>query len=150
MPIPPMPPLPALPHVPIDRYGSGDPLTGLSAVDRSIFRRHRPSMMLVGPASATEALLLQLEPSFADPLTLWQPGAELALPSAGGTLLLRKVSALTAAQQSTLLDWFDRDQRRTQVISTASQSLLPLLERGLFSDVLYYRLNPLYVELPEA
>jgi len=125
-------------------------MTGLPAVDRSIFRHHRPSMLLVGAVSATEALLLQLEPSFADPLTLWQPGSELAFPSAGGTLLLRRVSALTAAQQSTLLAWLDRDQRRTQVISTAPESLLPLLERGLFSDVLYYRLNPLYVELPEG
>jgi hypothetical protein len=150
MPIPQMPPLPTLPHIPIDRYGSGDPLTGLSAVDRSIFRRHRPSMLLVGPVSATEALLLQLEASFADPLTLWQPGSELTLPSAGGTLILRKVSALSTAQQVTLLAWLDRDQRRTQVVSTAPESLLPLLERGLFSDVLYYRLNPLYIELPKG
>jgi len=138
-------------HVPSDRYGSGDAIgLGLSSIDRSIFRRHRPSMLIVGPVSATEAMLLRLEPSFADPLTLWQPGFDLTLPSAGGTLLLRRVSNLTAAQQSALLDWFDRDQQRTQVISTATQSLLPLVEQGLFSDILYYRLNPLYVEVPEG
>ncbi len=81
-------------------------------------------------------------------MTFWQPGADLALPS-GGTLLLRKVSNLTAAEQSTLLDWLNCDGQRTQVISTSPQALVPLVEQGLFSDVLYYRLNPFYVELPE-
>src|SRR5712692_7838588 len=97
-------PIRALPHVPSDRSGSDDATTGLPAAERSILQQHRLSMLIVGPPPSTEALLLHLEPSFADPMTFWQPGADLALPS-GGTLLLRKVSSLTAAEQSTLLDW---------------------------------------------
>jgi transcriptional regulator of acetoin/glycerol metabolism len=57
---------------------------------------------------------------------------------------------LSSTEQSALLDWLDRDRRGTQVISTSPQSLVPLVEQGRFSDVLYYRLNLVYIELPDA
>jgi transcriptional regulator of acetoin/glycerol metabolism len=122
---------------------------GFSASDCSFALRHRRSTLIVGPVSATEAVLLTLGPSLTGPVTRWQPGADLVLP-AGGTLVLRNVSELTSTEQSALRDWLEQDHRRTQVISTAAQSVVPLVERGLFSDVLYYRLNLVYIELPDA
>jgi hypothetical protein len=140
----------AVPHIPYDRDEPGDAAAGFSAAERRILIRHRPSALIVGPVSATEAVLLTLEPSLVDPLTFWQPGADLAFPSPGGTLILRNVSNLTSNEQSALLGWLDRDRRGTQIISTSPQPLMPLLEKGLFSDVLYYRLNLVYIELPDA
>jgi hypothetical protein len=52
----------AVPHIPRDRDESRDTPAGLSAAERSILLRHRPSTLIVGPASATEAVLLTLEP----------------------------------------------------------------------------------------
>ena len=93
-------------------------------------------------------MLLALQPGFAHPVTVRQAGTLLALPSAGGTLVLRNVSDLTATEQYALFRWIDRDRDRTQVISTSTRPLMPLLEQGVFSDSLYYQLNTMYLELP--
>jgi hypothetical protein len=122
---------------------------GFSASDCSLVLRQRRSTLIVGPVSATEAALRTLGSSLTGPVTCWQSGANLVLPS-GGTLVLRNVSDLTSTEQSALRDWLEQDHRRTHVIATASQSVVPLVERGLFSDVLYYRLNLVYIELPAA
>jgi hypothetical protein len=120
----------------------------LPAAELCVLREHRPHVMLVGSVSSTESVLLDLQPAFAAPVTFWQPGSRLALPSAGGTLVLRNVNGLTPTEQSALFDWLDRDRHLTQVISTSTRSLMPLLEQGVFSDALYYRLNTVYFELP--
>jgi hypothetical protein len=122
---------------------------GFSASDCSLVLRQRRSTLIVGPVSATEAALRTLGSSLTGPVTCWQSGANLVLPS-GGTLVLRNVSDLTSTEQSALRDWLEQDHRRTHVIATASRSVVPLVERGLFSDVLYYRLNLVYIELPAA
>ena len=44
--------------------------------------------------------------------------------------------------------WLDDAVGTVQVIATTSEPLFPLVERGAFLDVLYYRLNILRVEVP--
>jgi transcriptional regulator of acetoin/glycerol metabolism len=48
-----------------------------------------------------------------------------------------------------LFEWLDSTSSGTQVVSTASAPLLPLVEAGAFDDALYYRLNTVYVDLSE-
>ena len=120
----------------------------LPATDLRVLQQYRPNLMIVGSVSSTESELLALLPTFADPVTVWQPGTPLALPSAGGTLILRNVSNLAPSEQSALFGWLDCDRHRAQVISTSTRPLMPLLEQGEFFDGLYYRLNVVCLELP--
>lgn len=140
----------ALPRLPLMAGNGRLPLaeSRLPATERTILARHRANALLVGTIPSTEAVLLALEPLLMDPLTLWDPAGPLALPERGGTLVLRNVGRLSPVAQAALVDWFNRDALQTQVISTSPCPIYPLVERGRFSDVLYYRLNTVYVELP--
>ena len=73
------------------------------------------------------------------------PLSRLSLPR--GTLVLRDVDALDADGQVWLFDWLESASAERQIVSTASASLLPLVNRGLFDSGLYYRLNTVYVTL---
>jgi len=137
----------------VSRMGADAPLL-LAALrvpqtERRILVEHRANALVVGSAPSTEAVLLALEPLLLDPLTLWQPASPLTLPERGGTLVMRNVGQLSATAQATLVEWFGRDTFDTQVISTSPVPLYPLVEQGRFSDTLYYRLNTVYVELPD-
>lgn len=83
------------------------------------------------------------------PIATWRPGEPLTLPdvSTVPTLILSDVDRLTGSDQVRLLTWLDRAAGRTQVICTATRSLLPLLEAGSFVSALYYRLNTVCVDL---
>jgi transcriptional regulator of acetoin/glycerol metabolism len=79
-------------------------------------------------------------------------GGRLQLPPVSPQptmLVVHDVDALTAAEQRTLLDWLEAASTRTQVVSTASVPLLPLVQAHAFNDTLYYRLNTIYVDLSE-
>src|SRR5215470_1488350 len=137
----------------LSRMGADAPLL-LAALrvpqtERRILVEHRANALLVGGLPSTEAVLLALEPLLLDPLTLWQPSSPLTLPERGGTLVMRNVGQLSAAAQAVLVEWFSRDKFETQVISTSPMPIYPLVEQGRFSDALYYRLNTVYVELPD-
>jgi hypothetical protein len=75
----------------------------------------------------------------------------LLLPSAsrGGTAVIRNVDTLSAGEQKTLLEWLESATTRTQVITTATAALTPLVEAGAFDETLYYRLNTVYIDLSE-
>ena len=64
--------------------------------------------------------------------------------------MLRNVGRLSLAEQSALVDWFNRDSYQTQVISTSPNPIYPLIDRGRFSEALYYRLNTVYLELKDG
>jgi transcriptional regulator of acetoin/glycerol metabolism len=46
-----------------------------------------------------------------------------------------------------LNQWVREASGQVWVVSTAVQSLLPLVEAGDFNDELYYRLNPVMIDL---
>jgi transcriptional regulator of aromatic amino acid metabolism len=49
-----------------------------------------------------------------------------------------------------LYNWLDEAAGRTQVVCTTPERLLPRVQAGAFMAALYYRLNVLYVEVPET
>jgi hypothetical protein len=80
------------------------------------------------------------------PVTKWEPGQPLVLPSAG-TLILHEVGSLTHEDQLRLLSWMERNAGRTRVICTSSASLFAQVEAGRFIDTLYYRLNVVSLDI---
>lgn len=110
----------------------------------------RVNMLFVGVDDAVWHLLAGTL-SLVEPVVFWRPGGAMHLPenAAVRTLVIRDVGAMTGAEQVRLLDWLDRAVGRTQVVSTSSVPLLPLVEEGHFINALYYRLNTVCVDLNE-
>ncbi len=107
-----------------------------------ILRAHRLNVILEGPATATNAVLCLLRPHIREPIRWRQPHRALKLPSGEtAVLILRNVTALSADDQTRLLEWIVRTGSQTQIVSTTDRSLFALVTRGLFDEALYYRLN---------
>ena len=103
-------------------------------------RRH--NVLLEGSDESTESVLLFLAPYLCRPVVWKPPHAPVVLPSGGcGALVLQDVGALSRPEQSELFRWLENSIDRKQVVSTTVQPLFPLVERGLFDEALYYRLN---------
>jgi transcriptional regulator of acetoin/glycerol metabolism len=83
------------------------------------------------------------------PITRWQPGEPLVLPSSAstGTLILHDVGLLPHDDQLRLLTWLEHSAGRTRVVCTTSASLYDHVEAGAFNETLYYRLNILLVDV---
>jgi DNA-binding NtrC family response regulator len=58
-----------------------------------------------------------------------------------GTIILKEVANLTPGEQALVLKLLTERNQTLQVVSTSSEALFPLVERGIFDDALYYRLN---------
>jgi DNA-binding NtrC family response regulator len=75
-------------------------------------------------------------------------GHDFSLPCiSAGTLILEQVASCSTSQQQMLLEWLETAARQVQVIATAEPDLFGLVERGSFSDRLYYRLNTVHLDL---
>ena len=101
----------------------------------------RPNLLIEGPESTTDAVLVALTPHLRQPLWTWCAGVQ------NGTLIVRRVNQLDGGQQKELLEWLEVATGRVQVIATSSEPLFPLVKRGTFLDVLYYQLNVVRVEV---
>lgn len=107
---------------------------------------NRPNALLCGPPSTIDAALAALEPYFPQPVVRWSADNFRSLPCrARGTVILEHAEAYEQEQQRALLKWLD--EARVQVVSTTDRPLVDLVERGLFLDHLYYRLNTVYLDL---
>jgi sigma-54-interacting transcriptional regulator len=105
----------------------------------------RPNALLEGPPEATDAILGEAMEWLAEPHATWS-GAPLS-NDRPATLVVRSVSALDGDQQRALLAWLDAPGDRIQVISTTTDPLYPLVDRGAFLPNLYYRLNVLLLDV---
>ena len=106
--------------------------------------------LLVGPDNLVENMVSLVVPDLQPTATIRRQNEELLLPTASTrirTAVIRDVDGLTPVEQRRLLDWLGSTPNHTQVVSTTSVPLLPLVETGLFDDTLYYRLNTTYVDL---
>ena len=112
-------------------------------------RTANTNLLLTGPENITSTLVDALFPFLREPVIALRPGEPLVLaPTAEiGTLILHDVWRLALADQFRLLNWQDRATRRTQVISTTSTPLLPVVNAGGFLGELYYRLNTVSLEV---
>jgi hypothetical protein len=109
----------------------------------------RVNLLLIAPDGVVRYVLESLLLNLREPTSKWTPGNPLVLPSSGqlGTLILHDVGALPPKEQLDLLDWLERADGRTQVVSTSSTALLPRVQCGAFIDTLYYRLNTVCVDV---
>ena len=109
----------------------------------------RVTPLLSDLEGAIEIVLDRLLPDLSEPIVSWCPGNRLVLPpvAQAKTLILHDVGSLVFEDQTRLLDWLERADGRTQVVSTCATSLLPLVHTGMFNATLYYRLNTVCVDL---
>ena len=113
--------------------------------DLQIVGRKRTNVLLLGSPGDTGIVLemLGLGMERREPILTWRPGQPLELPSPGGvvTLIFHDVDKLTPSDQLVVLDWLDHTAGRIRIVSTTRQPLWPRVQTGVFSEVLYYRLN---------
>ena len=117
--------------------------------DLDLARRLKANLLVVG----TERLVLSLVSSLVADVTsdfmIQCRDGLLELPrtpSQSGMVVLRDVDALKREAQFRFLDWMN-SAKRIQVVSTASEPLLGLVEARGFDATLYYRLNTVYIDL---
>ena len=124
---------------------------------RMTARLPRVNLLVVGPDHAVEEMLASVRTeqtgvSGDGPgVTIWRPGKPFVLPQAESIsmMILRDVDTLVHADQHKLVDWLGQASGRVQVVSTASASLMPLVDAGVFLQTLYYRLNTVYLDLSD-
>ena len=117
--------------------------------DLQIVGTQRANLLLVGTGGTIRNVLEMLWLQLQEPILSWHPGQRLELPSPGraATLILHDVSELTSDDQLRVVRWLDRAGGRIRIISTSAVALWPRVEAGTFNDVLYYRLNTVYVDV---
>lgn len=112
---------------------------------------NRLCVLVTGPPVATGAFLdkhgIEL-PLRVLHVTCDQPAAPWKWEIAG-TVVLHDVDRLGLRWQRELFAWLDAEAGRTQVVSTTSLSLLPLIAAGDFLEPLFYRLNTVHITLPD-
>jgi hypothetical protein len=125
-------------------------------IDLELARNSEVNVLIVGPEPGAEELVRRLLPRTAgeveNRITVRCHDGLLPLPSSLGelaTLVIRDVDALSSGEQYRLLQWLDAVSDRGPIVSTAGAPLLPLVEAGMFSEALFYRLNTIYIDLFE-
>ena len=111
------------------------------------------NVLLEGSPSEIEGTLAALKPHLREPVCEFRPADGASVPQPHeGTLILLDVARLDAAQQETLLRWFEGFNGRVpvRVVSTSSESLFSFVGPGGFLSELYYRLNALLIKLPDS
>jgi hypothetical protein len=119
-----------------------------SAHDWRAVHQHHVNVLLEGRGTAIEPVVRGLLPHLRQPVASMRSGPALSLPTVKiATLILDKVDTLTMQEQTQLLEWLNAASSRPQLISTSPQPLFPRVERGLFKDALYYRLNVIRMKI---
>ena len=127
------------------RRGGGPP-----ASDARIARLTRVNLFVVGADDLVAQLVSSLWPYLEPPLVVRRRGEPLSRAPTSrpvGTIVVYDVDTLTHDEQQVLNLWVGAGNGHCRVVSTASTSLLPMVEAGLFDDALYYRLNVVTIDL---
>ena len=112
---------------------------------------HHVNVLLEGPEIAIGAVVQRLLPHLRKPVVSIQPRAAFSLPTMEiGTVILKEVATLTMQEQTLLLEWLNTASPRPQLISTSRQPLFPRVERRLFAEALYYRLNVIRMQVDSS
>jgi hypothetical protein len=110
--------------------------------------RRSPNLLLIGPDTATRPYLDRL---MASPSVRACDSAAPHLPrETVQDLVVRDVERLTPDGQEQLVDWLNGPGFHTRIVATSGKSLYPMVERGEFSDALYYRINMIILRLDDA
>jgi hypothetical protein len=106
----------------------------------------RPNVMLVGAPAAASRIVGTLGTDLRERIVEGRAAEPEAWPRDGASIVLRDIERLDLAQQQHLIEWLNRQSRRTHLITVVGRSLYPDVKRGKFLDTLFYRLN--VVQLP--
>jgi hypothetical protein len=118
--------------------------------DEGLARSTKLNLLIMGADDVVARFVTSLWPYFLAPRVVRRRGEPLRLlPTSrpAGTILIHDVHTLTCREQDALEHWMNASNNRTRVVSTTTQSLLPVMETGAFNDELYYRLNVLTFDL---
>ena len=107
--------------------------------------RTQANLLVTGRRAVIDRAIREVSPWLRHPIVRVTCNLDLTLPMDASTLILHGVDALTDAGQTTLLRYLDGAHSAMQVISSTAAPLYPLVQAGVFSDVLYYRLNMVYL-----
>lgn len=118
----------------------------ISRGDLWIVTSAHSNVLIEGPEAAIALVVGALKNELREPLLYWDGEPP---KSVGGTLVVRAVDSLDADGQRRLLDYLARSSAvgAVQVVSTSAQPVFPLIDRGLFLEDLYYRLNTVLLSL---
>ncbi len=120
----------------------------ISRSDWWIVLTARSNVLIEGTEARTDAVVATLCERLQTPLRNWTgrpPDVH------DGTLVVRAVDTLDTDGQRALLDYLtlSNGSGTVQVVSTSAEPLFPRIERGLFLEELYYRLNTVRLDLEE-
>jgi hypothetical protein len=107
------------------------------------------NVLVLGTLEATRIVVDMLRLDLRGPIARWRAGQPLDLPSPAraATLVLEGVTRLTTDEQFRVLRWLDEVKGQIRVVSTTSEPLWPRVQVGVFNEVLYYRLNTVFVDM---
>lgn len=145
--------MPAIASPSPSNVSSVEPIVSVLRSEWSWLSGVHPNVLLVGDRMATDAALSYLESTYQPPVIVRNCGDHpLVLPpiESVNTLILHDVAALLPGEQQMLIDWLSCENRRTQVVTTSPEALLPLVTSGAFLSMLYYRLNVIYVDVTKS
>ena len=145
--------MPAIASPSPPNVSSVEPIVSVLRSEWSGLSDVHPNILLVGDRMATDAALSYLQSAYQPPVMVRHCGGHpLVLPpnESVNTLILHDVAALQPGEQQMLIDWLSGENRRTQVVTTSPEALLPLVASGAFLSMLYYRLNVIYVDLTNS
>jgi hypothetical protein len=118
--------------------------------DWNVAVRTELNLLLEGSSSEIEERLAALKPHLHEPVCEFRPAGGTCVPEPRqGTLILLEVAKLDAAQQATLIRWFD-ERLPVRIVSTSSCPLFSFVRSGAFLSELYYRLNVVLIEPPRS
>jgi Sigma-54 interaction domain len=118
--------------------------------DLEFVRRTKANLLVIGH----ECLVMHVIRRFIDdvPASIVNPSDVRLLALSNqwpppGTLVFRDIHLLDDDGQTLLFDWLETASGGRQIVSTASECLLPLVNAGAFDSGLYYRLNTVSIRL---
>jgi len=120
--------------------------------DLQVASMPRTNVLVVGNPDATRIVVDMLRLDLRGPVVRWRAGQPLDLPSPAhaATLVLENVTGLTTDEQFRVLRWLDEVRGRIRVVSTTSIPVWPRVQVGVFNEVLYYRLNIVFVDMEKT
>ena len=124
-------------------------ITSVPRKDLQVGVMPRTNVLVVGSSEATRIVLDMLRLDLRGPVLMWRPGQPLELPTRGraATMVIEDLTRLTNDEQVRILGWLDQVAGQIRVVSTTNVPIWPRVAQGQFNEVLYYRLNTVYVDV---
>src|SRR5260221_8733784 len=116
------------------RRGAKSPVS-----EQDLARLTKVNVFVVGAEDEVAALIASLWPCLATPIVVRRRGEPLRLSPTSppvGSIVVYDVETLTGQEQHALNQWLSAGNGRARVVSSATASLLPMVEAGVFNDQL--------------